>query len=67
MIRTVRWKYCYRPDDDMDELYDLDSDPYEIHNCIDDVAFLPVIRELRSQLVEWMRSTGDSLPPPATD
>ena len=65
MIRTARWKYCYRPDDDMDELYDLDSDPYEMCNRIDDAGCLPVIRDLRSRFAEWMRSTRDSLPPPA--
>ena len=38
-LRTERWKYIHYTDlENMDELYDLDLDPYEMKNLIDDPA-----------------------------
>jgi len=38
----------------MDELYDLESDPYELHNRIADPASAAVRDALHTALVEWM-------------
>ena len=62
-LRTERWKYCYHVDD-LDELYDLASDPWEMTNlaALDDPP--DELDEMRAQLTEIMRSNGDPLPPP---
>jgi len=76
MVRTAEWKYVTDPmakgatltsgsdggPGDVDELYDLTKDPWELKN----VAHLPenagVISEMRSILAGWMIDTEDQLP-----
>lgn len=51
MVRTDRYKYIHwihHPD--LDELYDLSSDPYEMDNRVDEPALAPVRAELRTEL-----------------
>ncbi len=43
------------------ELYDLQSDPLEQHNRIDDVDYMLVATELRQHLLNWMQQTGDPI------
>jgi N-sulfoglucosamine sulfohydrolase len=43
------------------ELYDLDEDPEERHNRIDDPALAPVADDLKRELVAWMRDTDDPI------
>ncbi|MCA9122403.1 MAG: sulfatase [Planctomycetaceae bacterium] len=50
-IRTSRWKLIrYLELDGMDELYDLQRDPYEMRNVIEDPDSASVRKELNSQL-----------------
>jgi N-sulfoglucosamine sulfohydrolase len=42
-----------------EELYDLHSDPYEMHNLAEDERFRAVRESLRAKLEEWMQRTGD--------
>lgn len=76
MVRTPEWKYVTDPrargatltsgsdggPGDVDELYDLTKDPWELTN----VAHLPenasVISEMRSLLAGWMIDTEDPVP-----
>ena len=58
MLHTGRWKYVFTPGD-FDELYDLDTDPYELHNLIDEPALAEVRRELAARLAGEMEKTGD--------
>ena len=60
MIRTANWKYVYNPATE-DELYDLRSDPGELHNLAGMVAFGHVLRRMKERLVARMRATGDGL------
>ena len=60
MIRTADWKYVYNPATE-DELYDLRSDPGELHNLAPMVAFGHVLRRMKARLLARMRATGDSL------
>ena len=60
MIRTATAKYVYSPHG-MDELYDLQADPHELLNLVDDPAAGPLRRDLREQLREWMIRTRDPL------
>ena len=60
MIRTANWKYVYNPATE-DELYDLRSDPGELHNLAGLLAFGHVLRRMKERLVARMRATGDGL------
>ncbi|OXM83790.1 sulfatase-like hydrolase/transferase [Paenibacillus rigui] len=60
MLRTDQWKYIWNTTD-VDELYDLKQDPYELTNRITDPACQPLIREYRRLLYERLVSEGDGL------
>jgi N-acetylglucosamine-6-sulfatase len=63
-IRTDRWKYIRYPHGDggpdrhMAELYDLENDPGETNNLINEPEYADLIRRLRGRLVELMKETG---------
>jgi len=42
-----------------EELYDLETDPYEMKNLADSPAHRKVLAEMRSSLETWIRETGD--------
>ncbi len=44
---------------DTDEFYDLQTDPYEMNNLINDESFSAVRNQLHDQLLEWMNDTRD--------
>ncbi|PWU66600.1 sulfatase family protein [Gracilibacillus dipsosauri] len=44
-----------------EELYDLEKDPFEEHNLINDPAYKKVASELREKVSKWMRETKDPL------
>jgi len=60
MIRDDRYKYVYNPSD-IDEFYDLQTDPGEITNRIDAPELAPELARLRQRLIAWMEETGDRL------
>ena len=41
----------------MNELYDLEADPYEMKNLIDDPAAQPDLEELKGELERLLRET----------
>lgn len=47
-----------------EELYDLESDPYEIHNLAGDPRHADKLSELRGALEQWMQAVGDQGPEP---
>lgn len=53
MIRTDRWKYVHRYPDGPHELYDLENDPDERNNRIDDPDQRERVTTLRADLAEW--------------
>jgi choline-sulfatase len=53
MIRTRRWKYIHRYPFGVHELYDLERDPGERQNRIEDQSCGAVVRELRARLSRW--------------
>ena len=56
-VRTERWKYIHYTElTGMDELYDLQSDPYEMRNRIGDVAARRVLNSLQAELQRLQRS-----------
>ena len=64
MVRTSRWKYIHDPLGDRDELYDLQADPWELTNVVDNPAHSPVLAALRLRLADWSIQTEDSPPVP---
>jgi uncharacterized sulfatase len=42
-----------------EELYDLETDPYQLYNLSHDPAFDSVRSRARQQLQSWQRETGD--------
>jgi hypothetical protein len=58
MAITSRYKYVFNGFD-CDELYDLARDPHEIHNVLDDPAYVAARDDLRTLLWEQMERYGD--------
>jgi choline-sulfatase len=78
MVRTERWKYVHDPmaigatltsgsdggPGDVDELYDLEGDPWELQNLAHLPEFAEVISEMRLKLADWMIRTEEHSPVP---
>lgn len=47
------------PERPAEELYDLQNDPFELHNLVDDSAQGTTLRRLRQQLDAWISDTHD--------
>ncbi len=60
-IRNERFKYIWNSQD-LDELYDLHSDPYEMENLAGRTAHQAIKADLRHQLMAWLTEVGDDLP-----
>ncbi|WP_255170561.1 sulfatase-like hydrolase/transferase [Natrononativus amylolyticus] len=58
MVRTAEYKLVYNGPD-VNELYDLEADPAELHNLIDHPEYEGVRRKLADRLVSWMERTDD--------
>ncbi len=58
-IRTDDWKYVWNGTD-LDELYDMKNDPWELHNCIND-GHDEVVATLRKTLYEHLVAQNDEL------
>lgn len=56
MIRDGQWKYTYWLHD-IPELYDLKSDPEELHNLAADPMYSSKADELQARLLAWHRPT----------
>lgn len=60
MIRTDRWKYVHRYPRGPHELYDLESDPDERENLMEESNYEQQIEDLRTRLVNWFEEYADS-------
>ena len=50
-VRAERYKYIHYTElEGMDEMYDLETDPYKMHNVIGDAAYAKQLDELRAKL-----------------
>ena len=54
--RGQLWKYQHRP---AEEFYNVVSDPYQMHNLIDDPQYAEEVKVMRSKLLAWMKQQGD--------
>jgi arylsulfatase A-like enzyme len=67
MARTREWKYVHDPMGDLDELYDLHNDPWELCNVAADPVYRDVVAEMRQRLMDWSIQTEDARPVPLPD
>lgn len=58
-VRTERYMYA-RYESGPWVLYDLQKDPYQLRNLVEDPGAAALLKELDRKLSEWMRRTGDS-------
>ncbi len=58
LIVTDRYKYVWN-DDDMDELYDLKDDPYELSNLMDNKDNTDILEDMKTRLGNWREKTND--------
>lgn len=61
MCRNHTHKYVRRLYE-LDELYDLEKDPQEMVNVIDDPAYSDVLMELKERMTTWYMETCDVVP-----
>ncbi len=59
MIRSRRYKYIHRYPYGPDKFYDLENDPGEESNRIDDAAFAPQILAMRRRMERWFNRYVD--------
>jgi len=62
MVRADRWKLIVTPRAGMVQLFDIEADPWEMHNLAADPKIDAVIDDLYVRLKRWMEITGDHLP-----
>ena len=58
--KAVREEY-YKTVRPVEELYDLKSDPKELHNIIDEPKYQDIAKSLQSRLTDWLEQTNDPL------
>ncbi|MGE3911896.1 MAG: sulfatase, partial [Chloroflexota bacterium] len=64
MVRTHRWKYVHDVTGEVDELYDLEADPWELENLAGSAEHAAVAAEMQRLLVDWLLETEDAKPVP---
>lgn len=58
-VRTDRYKLIrYHGIWDTNEFFDLEKDPYEMHNLIADSEYQDIIRQLTSEIYDWLETTN---------
>ncbi len=58
-VRTDRWKYIHYIElQGMDELYDIQADPYEMKNLIADKNAAPALAQMKTEMAKLLKQTG---------
>src|SRR5213083_1399815 len=60
LVSPEGWKLCLR-DKDLNELYNLKDDPFEMRNLYSDPGCASVISRLSGEIHRWQKSTNDKL------
>ncbi|MGC9343480.1 MAG: sulfatase-like hydrolase/transferase [Bacteroidales bacterium] len=56
--------YWFRTTKEVEELYDIEKDPYELHNLAGNPEYEDVLAEMRQVHEKWMKDIGDPGPIP---
>jgi arylsulfatase A-like enzyme len=58
-VRTDKYKYIfYHGIWDINELYDLENDPHEMHNLINDPQYKDLIKDMENKMFNWLEKTN---------
>ena len=60
LVSPEGWKLCGR-DKDLNELYNLNEDPFEMRNLYSDAQYASVVSRFTSEIYRWQEGTNDSL------
>lgn len=60
IVSPEGWKLCLR-DKDLNELYNLNDDPWETRNLYSERQYAPVVSRLADEIHRWQESTRDKL------
>jgi arylsulfatase A-like enzyme len=60
LVAPDGWKLCLR-DKDLNELYNLNEDPFETRNLYSDAQYASVVSRFTSEIYRWQEGTNDSL------
>jgi arylsulfatase A-like enzyme len=60
VISPEGWKLCLR-DQDLNELYNLQTDPIEAHNLYYQPEYRAIIEQATRDVLSWQQTTGDTL------
>ena len=65
-LLTERYRYAVYKHADVDdreaELYDIEADPYQLNNLIEDPDYHKIVEQLDQSLETWRKQTGDTAP-----
>lgn len=64
MVRTRNWKYVHDATGEVDELYDLVNDPWELENLAGRLEHGAVLQRMQRLLLDWSLETEDTRPVP---
>jgi N-sulfoglucosamine sulfohydrolase len=53
---AILWRYHNRP---KEELYDIETDPHEMHNLAEDPKYTKLMEQYRQQLADWRKQQND--------
>lgn len=53
MVRTPEWKFVYTPGRELNELYNIREDPWELRNRYQDAGTDGILAPLKQQLMDW--------------
>ena len=59
---TPAQSFLFNPERPFEEFYDLDTDPFELVNLVDDPKYRRIIDGLRADLDNWRVQTADHMP-----
>ena len=62
-VWNKKWKYVYNGFD-FDQLYDLEKDPLELHNLIDDPQYGDVVKEMWKKIWKFVKDHKDPITSP---
>ena len=58
MFRKGRYKYVFNGAD-KDQFFDMEADPNEMHNLIDDPSYADDLYRVKNACADWMQEHGD--------
>jgi arylsulfatase A-like enzyme len=60
LVSPEGWKLCLR-DRDLNELYNLNEDPFETRNLYSDAQYASVVSRFTTEIYRWQEATNDKL------